>query len=182
MNIAARPFGLNLNAYGKWDNLAEAFTVKRVLAVLMLLALMLFAIGWLSREDPSKKPYLEILGGGFIFNYRVPEVYYGFTAMVEKPLAVGSIVEVTFENPAGGDPLVVSQRVNARTPRYAFRSPPVHGVVAQKPYHVTIRIYDRQRKELIWTMERDYKSVISDKVMPEKPLTVGPGYHRNPDL
>jgi hypothetical protein len=179
MNIAAGP---NPIVFARWDDFTEAFTARRVLTALVAMALMLFAIGWFSREDPSKKPYLEILGGGFFFNYRVPEVYYGFTAMVEKPLSVGSIVEVTFENPAGGEPLVVSKRVNARTNRYAFRSPPVHGVVAQKPYHVTIRIYDRQRKELIWTAERDYHSVISDEVMPEKPLTVGPGYHPNPDL
>ena len=171
-----------LVAYRTWDNFIEAFTARRVLGVLIALALILLAVGWFSREDPSKKPYLDILGGGFIFNYRIAEVYYGFTAMVEKPLEVGSIIEVTFEDPAGGGPFVVSQRANTRTNRYTFRSPPVHGIAAGKPYHVVIRVYDREKQQLIWTTTRDYRSEIADTVMPEKPLTVGPGYHRNPDL
>lgn len=166
----------------KWNGFVGLFTVGRVLTVLAVLFILLFAIGWILREDPADKPYLTVLGGGFVFNYRVSDVFYGFTAQVEKPLATGAIVEVSFENPAGGPPLVVSKRVSARSNRYSFSSPSVRGVEAGKPYHVVIRIYDRRRKELIWTKELDFKSQVSDDIIPEKPLTVGPGYTPNPDL
>jgi hypothetical protein len=71
--------------------------------------------------------------------------------------------------------------VSARTNRYAFHSPDIHGVIANKPYHVVIRIYDRERKELIWSTTRDYKSDLDDSVVPKKPVVIGPGYTPNPD-
>lgn len=182
MTAITRPFGELSVLQERVDEFIAAITLKRIVIALLAMGMMLFAIGWFSREDPSKKPYLDILGGGFIFNYRVSDVYYGFTAIVQKPLAVGSVVRVTFENPSGGEPLVVSRRVDARTNRYAFRSPPLHGVEAGKPYHVEIQVYDRLEQKLIWSTSRDYKSVISDDVVPEKPLTIGPGYTKNPEL
>lgn len=157
-------------------------STKMIVGAAIGLCVVLFAIGWWLREDPSNKPYLEILGGGFMFNYREGEVFYGFTANVTRPLASGSIVEASFEDPAGGPPLVVSERVSTMTDRYALRSPPVRNVQAGKPYRVAIKVYDREHKELIWQAERTFKSQISDEVVPDKPLTIGPGYHRNPEL
>lgn len=154
---------------------------KSVIAAALALCAVLFAIGWLTRNDPRDDPYLKILGGGFMFNYREGEVFYGFTARVVRPLASGSIIEATFEDPAGGTPLVVSERVSTMTDRYALRSPPVRGVEAKKPYHVTIRVYDREGKAMLWSAERSYASQISDAIVPERPLTIGPGYHRNPE-
>jgi hypothetical protein len=153
---------------------------KTVLGAALAFLAVLFAVGWFLREDPSDKPYLRIMGGGFMFNYRNAEVFYGFTAQVVRPLASGSIIEASFEDPAGGPPHVVSERVSTMTDTYSLRSPPIRGVEADKPYQVSIRIYDRERKELLWQAERGYKSQIGDMVVPEKPLTVGPGYHRNP--
>src|SRR5690606_40787351 len=96
----------------------------RLLAAAVAFCIVLFAIGWTMREDPSDKPYLKILGGGFMFNYREAEVFYGFTALVERPLASGSIIEAEFENPGGGESLVVFERVSTMTDTYALRSPP----------------------------------------------------------
>jgi hypothetical protein len=143
---------------------------------------VLFALGWLTREDPGMKPYLQILGGGFMFNYRVAEVYYGFSAMVVRPLPTGSIIEASFEDPAGGADHVVRQRVGTHTERYSLRSPPVRGVEKGKSYQVAIRVMDREERELLWQHELAFRSQISDRIVPDKPLTVGPGYHRNPDI
>ena len=77
------------------------FTPFRVVGAGMVLLAILFAIGWLTREDPANKPYLQIVGGGFVFNYRVADNFYGFTAIVSRPLESGSIIEATFEDPAG---------------------------------------------------------------------------------
>lgn len=154
---------------------------KQVLVTALALCAVLFVAGWFTREDLSEQPYLEILGGGFMFNYRNTDVYYGFTAQVKRPLASGSIIEASFEDPRGGPPHVVSERVSTMTDRYALRSPSIRGVEAGKPYHVAIKVYDRERKQVIWQTERSYRSQISDKIVPAKPLTIGPGYHQNPE-
>lgn len=160
----------------------KMLSLKSIVLGALALCAVLFAFGWYWRDDPAGDPYLKILGGGFMFNYRQGEVFYGFTAQVVRPLASGSIIEATFEDPAGGAPLVVSERVSTMTDRYALRTPPVRGVEAKKPYHVAIRVYDREKKTLLWNAEQTYASQISDRIVPDKPLTIGPGYHRNPDL
>ena len=161
-----------------WNNL---FSIRRVLAAVLTLMAVLFALGWLTRQDVGDLPYLRIIGGGFIYNYRVSDVYYGFTAVVLKPIPTGSIVEAAFENPGGGAPLVVHQRMGgAEMTRFAMRSPPLRGVRAGRPYHVTIRLLDRETEQVLWTLEKSFASQIDDDIVPDEPLTIGPGYARNP--
>lgn len=159
----------------------RVFSLRGTVAAACLLLAPLFAVGWLTREDLAQKPYLQIVGGGFVFNYRIAEVFYGFTAFVQRPLPTGSVIEVAFEDPAGGPALHVRQRVGgAEMTRFSLRSPPVRGVEAGEPYHVAIRILDREEKQLLWSHGMDVRSQISDKVVPDVPLVIGPGYHRNP--
>lgn len=153
---------------------------KLVGASLALLA-VLFAIGWLTREDLASKPYLKILGGGFMFNYRIADVHYGFTAAVQRPLPNGSIIEAEFEDPAGGPSHVVRERVEVRTSRYTLRSPPIRGVEAGKAYHVEVRVKTREDDAVLWSDRLAFRSQVSDDVAPDAPLTVGPGYHRPPE-
>ncbi|WP_367716812.1 hypothetical protein AB2N04_02485 [Nitratireductor sp. GISD-1A_MAKvit] len=159
----------------------RSISVTGVVVAMLVLCAVLFAIGWFTRVDPSDAPFVKVLGGGFIFNYREGEVFYGFTAQVMRPLASGSVIEATFEDPAGGKPYVVSERVSTMTDRYALRTPAVRGVEAKKPYEVSIRLYDREKSRMIWETETTFVSQISDGVVPDQPLTVGPGYHLNPD-
>lgn len=156
-------------------------TATKVLILAFGVLLVLFALGWATREDPRDKPYLHIAGGGFLFNYRIAEVSYGFTAMVARPIPTGTIIEASFEDPQGGRDLIVRRRVGTDTARYGFQSPPVRGVAAHHPYRVTVTVIDRERKnpEPIWRHSFTIASQISDDVMPERPLTVGPGYTRN---
>ena len=156
----------------------ERVTPIKIIAAAIVVLAPLFAAGWLTREDPADRPLLEIVGGGFIFNYRVADVYYGFTAVVAKPLESGSIIEASFEDPGGGGAHVVRERVSPMTNKYPLRSPPVRGVEAGKPYTVAIRVLDREGKQELWSGTRTYASQISDKVVPDEPLTVGPGYHQ----
>ena len=46
---------------------------------------------------------------------------------------------------------------------------------------VDIRVLDRQGTHELFAAKRTYHSQIADAVVPEKPLTVGPGYHLNPE-
>ncbi|MCW2306988.1 hypothetical protein [Rhodobium gokarnense] len=133
-----------------------------------------------NRPDPNARPYLQIQGGGFIFNYRVAEMFYGFTARIMRPISVGTVIEATFEDPAGGDPIVVAQRIGSRVPTVMVRSPAVHGVEKGKPYDVTIRLLDRDDGTEMARYQRSFSSNIGEEVMPKKPLTIGPGYHRPP--
>jgi hypothetical protein len=157
----------------------KRITARTVLAATLSLAVVVFAVAWAIREDPADRPYLQILGGGFIFNYRIADVFYGFTVQLMKPIGFGSAIEAQFEDPGGGPPLIVSKRLNRRTTRYALRSPGVRGVQANRPYKVVISLYDPGRR-LVERQERSFTSKIGDKVVPDLPLTVGPGYHRPP--
>lgn len=161
--------------------LDRLFSLKRVLAAVFALLAVLFAIGWVTRQDVGELPYLKLVGGGFIYNYRVSDVYYGFTAVVLKPIPTGSIVEASFEDPGGGPALIVRQRIGGvEMARFAMRSPPVRGVRAGHPYHVTLRLLDRESGQVIWTHDQTFTSQIDDDIVPKTPLTIGPGYARNP--
>lgn len=160
--------------------LAAVTPLRATMAAAALLAL-LFVTGWLTRQDPDEQPYLDILGGGFVFNYRVADNFYGFTAIVRRPLESGSIIEAEFENPAGGNPITVRERVSPMTDRYTMRTPALHGIEANKPYQVRIRVLDRLETREIWSATRSYTSQIGQQQTPDRPLTVGPGYHLNPD-
>ena len=159
----------------------SAITPMRAGVAAAALVVFLFVAGWLTREDPKNQPYLDILGGGFVFNYRVADNFYGFTAIVKRPLESGSIIEAEFEDPAGGNPIVVRERVSPMTDRYAMRTPALSGVEAHKPYQVTVRVLDRLETKEIWSTTRSYSSQIGQEKTPEKALTVGPGYHLNPE-
>ena len=161
--------------------MAKFLSPSRVVAASIVILALLFAVGWATRHDPADKPVLEILGGGFIFNYRIADIHYGFTAVVRRPLESGSIIEARFEDPAGGEELVVRERVSPMTDRYSFRSPPVRGVEAGKPYRVEIRVFDRRETAELWSTTRQFASQIGDSNMPQMPLTIGPGYAKNPD-
>ena len=125
-------------------------------------------------------PYLEIQGGGFVFNYRIAEATAGVVAFPKRTLPDGGKIEATFENPAGGAPLVMTEPVVKDKKKYDFTTPPLSGVKAKTDYLMTIRLVDAGGKE-IEKIEKALVSEIDQTVLPEKPLTVGPGYTKNPE-
>lgn len=149
-----------------------------LMVVAVGLAALFYAVVWFQRDDPATRPYLNILGAGFVFNYRIADVYYGFTAVVKRPLSVGSVIEASFEDPGGGETHRARLRVGTATTRYSLRSPPVRGVKAGRPYLVMIRILDHEESTVLWTHSFTVTSQIDDLLVPDKPLTIGPGYHR----
>lgn len=160
----------------------EDRTFEKIVAGAIALVLVLLAIGLVFRDDPAEKPPIGIAGGGFVFNYREADVFYGFTAQVLKPLPAGIWLIAEFEDPGGGPLHVVETRLHARSTRYGVRSPSVRGVKAGKRYRVSIRLYDHTRTRLIWEKQKTFASQIDDTVVPDKPLTIGPGYFPNPEL
>ena len=141
---------------------------------------VLFGLFTVLKEDKPPRPYLKILGASFIFNYRVSDVYLGFTAVPDKPIPVGSVLEVTFENPAGGGPFVSRRGIGLPDRRISIRSPSLRGVKAHQPYEIRLRLFQPGKPEPIWQHSFVVRSNIDDSVVPDAPLVVGPGY-QSPD-
>ena len=129
----------------------------------------------------EKGPYLDISGGGFVFNYRLSEAYEGFIAAPLRTLPEHARIEATFENPSGGPPIVLSKDVTPNRKEYSFTTDALQGIVADKDYDVTVRLIGADGK-VIETIDRKFHSDVDQSVLADKPLTVGPGYTPNPDL
>lgn len=145
----------------------------------VLLALLL-AIGWATRTPPGETPYLGIAGKGFIFNYRLAEAYYGFTAQLQRPVANASAIEASFEDPAGGPPILVSERLWPASRQYAIRTPGLTGIRKDRPYRVTVRLLEGWERKPVFQTEFTISSSLDGALVPDAPLTIGPGYARNP--
>lgn len=117
-------------------------------------------------DNDAGKPYLSFAGGGFVFNYRVGEIYYGFVAKIERRLPEGSVVEARFENPAGGPPLVVTQSTASGRIDYSFRSPSLTGVKANRPYKAELLVIEPKTRKVLARYETTYKSSIDQSALP----------------
>ncbi len=133
-----------------------------------------------SSDDPSR-PYIEFIGGGFIFNYRLAEADYGFVVKPVRSIPAGTLLEAVFEDPAGGDPLRVRQTARDGMLQYTFRSPSVHRVMANRPYHAELRLLDPATGNELARYERTFTSDVDQAVLPDRPPVIGPGYQTNPE-
>ena len=124
-------------------------------------------------------PYLEFLGGGFVFNYRLAEADYGFVVKRLRRMPEYAVLEARMEDPAGGEPFVVRQAAANDRFEYVFRSPPVRGVRAGRDYRVEVRLLGPGGRVLA-TYARDFRSDVDQAVLPEKPPVSGPGYQAAP--
>lgn len=124
--------------------------------------------------------YLAVVGGGFIFNYRIAEATYGIALKPMRELPADGAIEATFENPAGGEPIVVRKAGPFNPTRIALATPPIQGVVAKRPYKVSVVLSDGAAK-ILQTIEKTYASELDQSALPERPLAIGPGYQKNID-
>jgi hypothetical protein len=141
--------------------------------------LLLAALAACSEGD-GEAPYLEFLGGGFIFNYRLAQAEYGFVLKRLRRMPDGTIIEARLENPAGGEPFVLRETATWDRLEYVFRSPPVHGVKANHDYRVDVRLIDGASGRVLATYTRTFRSDVDQSVLPERPPVVGPGYQAAP--
>ena len=141
------------------------------------IALVLAGLAAAACSGGEEGDYLSIGGGGFIFNYRLAEAYYGVTLQPERAAPEGSVIEARFDNPAGGAPIVMTKPARPGPGRITFDTPPVKGVVKGRPYRVEVVLRDARGAEL-QRLERSFMSNLDQTILPERPLTVGPGYHR----
>lgn len=147
------------------------------LAMLVALVALLAPAGC---GDSDDGPYVEIVGGGFVFNYRIAEVFYGVTVVAHRPLPPGAELTAEFENPAGGSPIRVSRQARDNQTRFSLDSGPLQGVMADRDYTVVVTL-SVPSGEVLETHTRVIRSKLDQSVLPERPLTIGPGYTPNPE-
>lgn len=123
----------------------------------------------------------EISGRLMVFNYRVAKVTYLVTLNPIQPIGEGQMAVTTFENPAGGEPLVVRQKLFPEHKKVTIESPPLECVVKDRPYKVSIRIEGRGGA-LLQEIETTMVSSQDQSMLPDRPMVVGPGYDPNPEL
>lgn len=133
------------------------------------------------RDAGGEGKYFEISGRLFVFNYRVATVIYLVTLRSLQPPGEGQAAVATFEDPAGGAPIVVRQKIWPKIDKTTIESPPLRCVVKDRPYAVSIAIEGPDgttRQTLTTTMV----SSQDQAVLPDAPLVVGPLYTPNPEL
>ena len=146
-------------------------------AALVLAAGMLLAA---CQRDTSDGP-TELSGHLFVFNYRVASATYMITLKKTAPIAEGTVAVAAFENPMGGDPLVLRQKIFPFWDKITLESPEVHCVRKDRPYGVTITLVDAGGKT-IQTIATKVTSSFDQSILPAKPLVVGPVYTPNPEV
>jgi hypothetical protein len=145
-----------------------------------VLGLALLLTAGCQRE--ANEPIAQLSGRVFIFNYRVAAANYVVTLRKMAPFPEGSYAEAAFENPQGGDPLVVRQPLFPTMKKIVLESPDLKCVRKDRPYAVTIRIVG-QDNQLLQTIETTITSNMDQvEMMPSKPLVLGPSYAPNPDV
>jgi hypothetical protein len=131
--------------------------------------------------DDTSKPIASFAGGGFIFNYRIGEAFYGVVIKTEKGLSPQAVIEAEFQDPAGGKPIEVSEKIRSDQRKYMLRTPPLKGIEKGVSYKVVVKILDQPGGKVIQRLERTFKSDIDQSIMPDTPLVIGPGYTPNPE-
>lgn len=151
---------------------------RSMTAAAHLLAIALILSG--CQREEAQEP-LSLSGRLFIFNYRIAQANYVLTLARNAPLPEGSVVETSFEDPKGGAPIVTRTRIFPHWQKISLESPPVHCIVKDRTYAVSIRVLDG-KGELIQRIDTSVTSTLDQSVLPAKPLVVGPIYTKNPEV
>ncbi|WP_112941307.1 hypothetical protein [Rhizobium sp.] len=144
-------------------------------------AAVMSALVVLSGCQRESDTLVQVSGHIFVFNYRVAIATYLVTLSKKAPLPDGAVAIAEFENPAGGAPLVINEKIFPVWEKISLQSPPIHCVKKDRPYAVSIRLVDASGKEL-QSLETTVTSDVDQSIMPGKPLVVGPLYTKNPEV
>ena len=132
-------------------------------------------------RESGKDALYEISGRVFEFNYRLGIATYVITLHPLRQVGEGNVAVVDFEDPAGGDPLVVTQKIWPKLPHVTLTSPPLNCVVKDKPYAVAIHIKDKDGA-ILQELKTTLTSTQDQSDLPDVPLVTGSKYVLNPAL
>ena len=153
-------------------------SVARSFLVLALLGMLGVSA---CRESGGEGEYFAIDGKIFVFNYREARATYLINIVPVRPIEEEQTAVASFEDPAGGEPIVVRKKIWSKTAKTVIESPPLRCVVKDRPYKVSIRIEgaDGATRQ---TIETVMASTQDQSILPDLPLVVGDGYMPNPAL
>ena len=145
----------------------------------IVLSIILLGLG--GCRDVPKDKYVELSGRVFIFNYRIATATYVVTLRKLQPLPANAVATAVFDNPAGGDKLIVSQKVWPQLDKITLESQPLNCVVKDKSYAFTVTINDENGK-IIQEFTSSITSTLDQSILPDRPLVIGHLYTPNPEL
>ncbi len=143
--------------------------MKRIL----ILAYLLAGCG-----ESGPVDYLKIAGGGLQFNYRVSEASMVVIAQQVHPLPEGSEVEALFDIPGTNTRESVVLPAMEGKLTYRLQSQKLMNITKDTPYKVTIRLLDKDGKELDHK-DTTYHSDVDQSTLPDKPLVQDPAFTPN---
>ena len=153
---------------------------RKLLAPLIGLLLAGAVLG-ACRDEGGNGEYFAISGKLFEFNYRLAIATYVVTLNPMQPMDGRQVAVVSFENPAGGEPLVVRQKIWPKMSHITLTSPALTCVVKDKPYAVSISI-EGADGSVVQKLDTTIVSSLDQSILPDRALVVGPVYELNKDL
>ena len=138
------------------------------------LVVMLALPGCGGSEAP---PFIEFAGGGFVFNYRTANHFYGLVVKQIKPLPAGSKLRVSFEIPGGRQEVQEIATVPGRL-QYKFQTGDLDGIEAGHHYRAILMLLDGETGRELDRLEKTFKTDVDQSKLPERPLVAGPGYEQ----
>lgn len=132
-------------------------------------------------EEQAPQPFLKIVGGGFIFNYRYSKMTYGFVARQLRPMPEGSELEANFDLPDTERKFVITKPVKPGQLQYSFETEGLRGVRKDTPYKVRLKLLEAGTGKELAIVEQVFKSNVDQEGLPTKAPVVGIGYQTAPD-
>lgn len=122
--------------------------------------------------------FVELTGKLFVFNYRVSTATFLVTLSKTKPLPEGAHIRASFDNPAGGAPIVVEEKIWPKIAMITIESPPLRCVRKDVPYAFVIELLTLENSKL-QSVSGTIVSSLNQEILGDRPLVVGPGYALN---
>ncbi|AEH84816.1 hypothetical protein [Mesorhizobium opportunistum] len=123
----------------------------------------------------------EVSGKIFVFNYRLARATYVVTLRPLRPMGEGQVAVASFQNPAGGAPIVVEQKVWPKLGKVSLESPALTCIVKNKPYAIAISIKGADGA-VLQKIDTTLMSTEDQSILPDRPLVIDQLYTANPDL
>ncbi|MEI8698514.1 MAG: hypothetical protein E5Y88_12095 [Mesorhizobium sp.] len=153
--------------------------ILRLVGAALVAATMLSACRDTGRDGEGR--LFEISGKLFVFNYRLARATYVVTLRPLQPMQEGQVAVASFQNPAGGEPLVVEQKVWPKLGKVSLESPALFCIVKDKPYAISISIKDADGT-VLQKIDTTLMSTQDQSVLPDRPLVIDQLYTPNPEL
>lgn len=132
-------------------------------------------------KEEAPTPFLKIVGGSFMFNYRYSKMSYGFVARQLKPLPEGSVLEASFDLPGTDRKFVITKPAKAGQLQYSFETEALRGVKKDTPYKVQLKLLEANTGKELGLVEQVFKSDVDQDTLPVRAPVVGIGYQTNPE-